>query len=149
MVSDPQKFLDSLLSYDKDAIGPEIIERADPYMLREDFDPAVVKKVSKACTSICMWARAMHTYYNVSLAIEPKRLALAEAQSSLAVTMTELAEAKATLAGVEAKLTDLNDKFRQGKQKQDELKAEVARCQAQVRVARFPNPASLFSDCPE
>jgi len=132
LVKDPQKFLDSLLSYDKDAIGPEIIERADPYMLREDFDPAVVKKVSKACTSICMWARAMHTYYNVSLAIEPKRLALAEAQSSLAVTMTELAEAKATLAGVEAKLTDLNDKFRQGKQKQDELKAEVARCQAQL-----------------
>ena len=101
-------------------------------MLREDFDPAAIKKVSKACTSICMWARAMHTYYNVSLAIEPKRAALAEAQASLEVTMGELAEAKATLAGVEANLAELNDKFEAGKAKQDELKAEVSRCQAQL-----------------
>ena len=132
LVKDPVKFLDSLLSYDKDAISAEIIERADPYMLREDFDPAAIKKVSKACTSICMWARAMHTYYNVSLAIAPKRAALVEAQASLEVTMGELAEAKATLAGVEAKLKDLNDKFDAGKAKQDELKAEVARCKAQL-----------------
>ena len=132
LVKDPVKFLESLLSYDKDAISAEIIEKADPYMLREDFDPAAIKKVSKACTSICMWARAMHTYYNVSLAIEPKRAALAEAQASLEVTMGELAEAKATLAGVEANLAELNDKFEAGKKKQDELKAEVARCQAQL-----------------
>ena len=132
LVKDPVKFLDLLLSYDKDAISAEIIEKADPYMLREDFDPAAIKKVSKACTSICMWARAMHTYYNVSLAIEPKRAALKEAQASLEVTMGELAEAKATLAGVEANLAELNDKFEAGKAKQDELKAEVSRCQAQL-----------------
>jgi dynein heavy chain len=46
--------------------------------------------------------------------------------------MGELAEAKATLAGVEANLAELNDKFEAGKKKQDELKAEVARCQAQL-----------------
>jgi dynein heavy chain len=132
LVKDPVKFLESLMSYDKDAISAEIIEKADPYMLREDFDPAAIKKVSKACTSICMWARAMHTYYNVSLAIEPKRAALKEAQASLEVTMGELADAKATLAGVEANLAELNDKFEAGKAKQDELKAEVSRCQAQL-----------------
>ena len=110
LVKDPVKFFDSLLTYDKDAISAEIIEKADPYG-RDDFEPAAIKKVSKACTSICMWARAMHTYYNVSLAIEPKRAALAEAQASLEVTMGELKEAKETLAGVEAKLEDLNDKF--------------------------------------
>ena len=132
LVKDPVKFLDSLLTYDKDAITAEIIEKADPYMARDDFEPAAIKKVSKACTSICMWARAMHTYYNVSLAIEPKRAALAEAQASLEVTMGELKEAKETLAGVEAKLKDLNDKFEAAKRKQDDLKAEVARCEAQL-----------------
>ena len=73
------------------------------------FEPAAIKKVSKACTSICMWARAMHTYYNVSLAIEPKRTALAETQASLEVTMGS-SRRRETLAGV-GKLKDLNDKF--------------------------------------
>ena len=132
LVKDPVKFLDSLLTYDKDAITAEIIEKADPYMRgADDFEPRRVKKVSKACTSICMWARAMHTYYNVSLAIEPKRAALAG--SSRRPSRSPWASSKeAETAGVEAKLKDLNDKFEAAKRKQDDLKAEVARCEAQL-----------------
>jgi dynein heavy chain len=35
----------------------------------EEFTPEAVAKVSKACTSICMWVRAMHLYHTVSLSV--------------------------------------------------------------------------------
>ena len=48
----------------------------------EEFTPDAVAKVSKACTSICMWVRAMYIYHNVALGVAPKRAALKAAQVS-------------------------------------------------------------------
>ena len=67
---------------------------------REDFTVEAIAKVSKACTSICMWARAMHMYHNVSLSVAPKRAALAAAQAELDATMATLHAAQVSwLAG--------------------------------------------------
>ncbi len=54
-------------------------------------------QVSKACTSICMWVRAMHKYHTVALSVAPKRAALAQAQGQLDATLAELAAAQAKL----------------------------------------------------
>ena len=54
-------------------------------------------QVSKACTSICMWVRAMYKYHTVALSVAPKRAALAQAQSQLDATLAELAAAQAKL----------------------------------------------------
>jgi dynein heavy chain len=132
MLNDPTAFLDSLMTYDKENISEDIIKKAEPYMCREDFTVDAIRKVSKACTSICMWATAMYTYYNVSVSVEPKRQKLAGAQASLEVTMGELAEAKATLVAVEGKLKDLNANFEGAEKKQNELKDQVAKCTAQL-----------------
>jgi len=59
-----------------------------------------VARVSKACTSICMWARAMHSYYMVCKEVEPKRALLAEAQGQLDEVMIELNGARAKLKEV-------------------------------------------------
>lgn len=61
-----------------------------PPAQREDFTPEAISKVSKACTSICMWARAMYVYHNVALSVAPKRAALAAAQDQLNATMEAL-----------------------------------------------------------
>ena len=55
------------MTYDKENIPADVIKKIEPYIGREDFTPEAIAKVSKACTSICMWARAMHTYYLVSV----------------------------------------------------------------------------------
>lgn len=39
----------------------------------EEFTPEAVSKVSKACTSICMWVRAMYVYHNVALQVRQGR----------------------------------------------------------------------------
>lgn len=66
----------------------------EPYIALEEFTPEAVSKVSRACTSICMWVRAMHLYNTVALSVAPKRAALAAAQATLDKTLAELAEAQ-------------------------------------------------------
>ena len=71
-------------NHKKDNIPDKVIDKIQPYMENEGFEPAAIAKSSKACTSICMWVRAMHKYHFVAKGVEPKRRALAEAQEELA-----------------------------------------------------------------
>ena len=73
-LQDPGKFLDSLFKYDRDNIPDPVITKIQPYIDNSDFMPAAIAKVSKACTSICQWVRAMHKYHFVVRAVAPKRV---------------------------------------------------------------------------
>ena len=53
------KFLPNLEKYDKDNIAPEIIAKAKPYTERDDFDPKIILKASKAAAGLCKWIHAM------------------------------------------------------------------------------------------
>ena len=52
----------------------QVITKIQPYIDNEDFTPAAIQKVSKACTSICAWVRAMDKYHFVARAVAPKRV---------------------------------------------------------------------------
>ena len=60
LLQDPGRFLDSLFKYDKDNISADTIDKIEPYISNDEFQPAAIARVSKACTSICQWVRAMH-----------------------------------------------------------------------------------------
>lgn len=51
-------------------------------------------QVSKACTSLCMWAHAIYKYYFVNKVVKPKKEALNEAKERLAETLEVLEEAR-------------------------------------------------------
>uniref|UniRef100_A0A803W4G1 Dynein axonemal heavy chain 1 n=1 Tax=Ficedula albicollis TaxID=59894 RepID=A0A803W4G1_FICAL len=74
LLQDPVQFLNSLYDYDKDNIPESVIKAIQPYIDNEEFQPAAIAKVSKACTSICQWVRAMHKYHFVAKIVEPKRV---------------------------------------------------------------------------
>ena len=57
LLSEPAKFLESLFKYDKDNIPEPVINKIQPYIDNPIFTPANIEKVSKACTSLCQWAR--------------------------------------------------------------------------------------------
>lgn len=61
-------------SFLQDNIPDTVITLVQPYIDNEEFQPASIAKVSKACTSICQWVRAMHVYHFVAKAVEPKRV---------------------------------------------------------------------------
>lgn len=55
LLSDPSRFLESLIGYDPEHIPEAIVRRISPYMTNENFLPERVRNASRACTSICMW----------------------------------------------------------------------------------------------
>ena len=50
-------FIQNLKDYDKDNIPEKIIKSLQKYIKMSDFDPESVGRVSKACKSLCMWAK--------------------------------------------------------------------------------------------
>ena len=116
-------------NHKKDNIPDKVIDKIQPYMENEGFEPAAIAKSSKACTSICMWVRAMHKYHFVAKGVEPKRRALAEAQEELAATQIILDKARAKLAEVEEGLRQLNENLKQTVAKKNELEFNTKQCE--------------------
>ncbi|XP_047438259.1 dynein axonemal heavy chain 1 [Mugil cephalus] len=132
LLQDPGKFLESLFKYDKENIPDSVINLVQPYIDNEEFQPAAIAKVSKACTSICQWVRAMHVYHFVARAVEPKRQALQEAQDDLAVTQKILDDANEKLAAVEGGIATLQAKYQDCLAKKEELDNKYQLCEARL-----------------
>uniref|UniRef100_A0A8C5ZKT2 Dynein axonemal heavy chain 1 n=1 Tax=Marmota marmota marmota TaxID=9994 RepID=A0A8C5ZKT2_MARMA len=135
LLQDPGRFLESLFKFDKDNIGDVVIKAIQPYIDNEEFQPAAIAKVSKACTSICQWVRAMHKYHFVAKAVEPKRQALREAQDDLEVTQKILEEAKQRLREVEEGIATMQAKYRECIAKKEELEVKCDQCEQRLNRA--------------
>lgn len=135
VLANANKFMESLLTFDKDNIPDAIITKVAPYMEDPNFTPEAIEKSSKACTAICMWARAMHTYHFVAKAVEPKKQALAEAQVELDATLAVLKTAQDSLKQVSDRLAELERSYRGAVAKKEELAAKVVQCQVQLQNA--------------
>ncbi|XP_067855101.1 dynein axonemal heavy chain 1 [Heptranchias perlo] len=143
LLQDPAKFLESLFKYDKDNIPDSVIKSIQPYIDNEDFMPAAIAKVSKACTSICQWVRAMHKYHFIARAVEPKRQALREAQEDLAATQKILEEAKGRLEDVELGIAALEAKYLDCVAKKEELENKCEQCEQRlIRADKLINGLS-------
>uniref|UniRef100_A0A8C9DGR4 Dynein axonemal heavy chain 1 n=1 Tax=Prolemur simus TaxID=1328070 RepID=A0A8C9DGR4_PROSS len=132
LLQDPGRFLESLFKFDKDNIGEAVIKAIQPYIDNEEFQPAAIAKVSKACTSICQWVRAMHKYHFVAKAVEPKRQALREAQDDLEVTQRILEEAKQRLLEVENGIATMQAKYRECIAKKEDLELKCDQCEQRL-----------------
>ncbi|XP_059176982.1 dynein axonemal heavy chain 1-like [Physella acuta] len=132
LLQDPTKFLESLFKFDKDNIPEDVIKKIQPYIDDEAFTPAAIAKVSKACTSICQWVRAMHKYHFVAKSVAPKREKLRIAQEELSETQRILDEAKARLEAVEEGLATLQAKYDDCVRKKDELENKCKECEARL-----------------
>ena len=89
-------------------------------------------QVSKACTSICQWVRAMHKYHFVAKGVAPKREALRIAQEELAETQRILDAARKRLAEVEEGIATLQAKYEDCIRKKDELQTKTQECEGRL-----------------
>jgi dynein heavy chain len=125
---DPKKLLEDLFDFDKDNIPEPVIKKIEPYIHREDFDAAAIKKASVACEALCLWVRAMYKYHFIAKAVAPKKAQLMEAEAELAITREKLDKAKADLQVVEDKLAKLDADYKASIQKQNDLQREIEMC---------------------
>ncbi|CAM9108221.1 unnamed protein product, partial [Ectocarpus fasciculatus] len=135
LLGDAKAFLASLFSFDKDNIPDRIIRQITPFMEDPGFTPAAIERSSKACTAICMWARAMFKYHFVALGVAPKRARLKEAEDELSVVMALLAKSKAALQEVNDRLGALEAAYNEAVDKKDMLEKKEASCKIQLSNA--------------
>ena len=128
VLADPTKFLNDLFEFEKDNIKESTIKKIQPYIDNPEFTPQAISKVSKACTSICLWVCAMHKYYNVARMVEPKKKALAEAQAELDVTLAKLAAAQKELKEVNDRVEQLELKFNEAVNEKTVLTNKYEQC---------------------
>ncbi|VDD79452.1 unnamed protein product [Mesocestoides corti] len=132
MLQDPGKFLDSLLNFDRDNIPDAIIARIQPYIDSEAFTPQAISKVSKACTSICLWVRAMFKYHHVAKTVAPKRAAIKAAEKELQETEFILKEARIRLQSCKDRIAGLQVKYDECTLRQQELENKSNLCEARL-----------------
>ncbi|OQR87505.1 dynein heavy chain 6, axonemal [Thraustotheca clavata] len=66
-------FLDRLINYDKDNIPEALLKKLSKCVANPGMSVEIVSKVSKAATSLCMWAHAMDVYSKVAKEVGPKK----------------------------------------------------------------------------
>ena len=135
LLTDAKVFINSLFNFDKDNIPDRIIRNIAPFMDDPNFTPAAIERSSKACTAICMWARAMYKYHFVALGVAPKRARLREAEEELAVVMAQLADAKALLQSVNDRIAELETSYNEAVEKKDMLEKKEISCKLQLNNA--------------
>lgn len=131
------KFLQTLKEYDKDNINPKFIEIIRKKFVNDpNFEPEIVKKASVAACGMCKWVRAMEAYDRVAKVVAPKKEALAQAESELAVTMGELKKKQDALQAVEDELAALQAQFKAACDKKKDLEDEVDLCGKKLERAK-------------
>eukprot|EP01116_Phalansterium_solitarium_P008654 TRINITY_DN225_c0_g1_i6.p1 TRINITY_DN225_c0_g1~~TRINITY_DN225_c0_g1_i6.p1 ORF type:complete len:4288 (+),score=2116.54 TRINITY_DN225_c0_g1_i6:207-13070(+) len=134
MLSD-MHFLESLIEFDKDHIPDPIIDKLHPYMLNPEFVVAKIQKVSVAATSLCKWVRAVETYHHVLKEVNPKKLALAQAEAELKDVIDNLARMRSELAAMQDKIATLNASLKEAEEKLEGLTTQARKCEVQMERA--------------
>jgi dynein heavy chain, axonemal len=132
VLQDAKKLLQDLKDFDKDNIPESVITEVEPLVKDPEFTFEVVDKASKACSGICLWVHAMHTYYFVAKNVEPKKAKLREAQASLDATMEKLTAVKARLKEVLDKLAELERNLANANAEKERLEKEAALAEARL-----------------
>jgi dynein heavy chain, axonemal len=125
-------FMDKLKDYDKDNMNPKVIKKVMKWYDDPRFQPELVKAQSSAAMALCMWVRAMIIYDRVAKNIEPKKLALKEAESQLAKTMAELDAKKKALQAVLDKVALLQKTLKETQAKKADLEAQADKAKKQL-----------------
>ena len=135
LLTDAKVFINSLFTFDKENIPDRVVKAIAPFMDDPAFTPQAIEKASKACTAVCMWARAMYKFHFVNLGVAPKRARLAEAEAELKIVMEQLAIAMATLKEVNDRLAGLEAAFNAAVEKKDQLEKKEQSCKVQLSNA--------------
>lgn len=77
----------------------------------EDFVPEKIKTKSTAAAGLCDWILNIVQYYDVVVTVEPKKIAVAQAQESLRQATEKKEEVDALVAKLNAQLAILQADF--------------------------------------
>eukprot|EP01028_Stygiella_incarcerata_P006636 TRINITY_DN270_c0_g1_i1.p1 TRINITY_DN270_c0_g1~~TRINITY_DN270_c0_g1_i1.p1 ORF type:complete len:4523 (-),score=1222.92 TRINITY_DN270_c0_g1_i1:192-13760(-) len=130
-----QGFLNSLLNYDRDSVDDEIVELCQPYLQMEDWDADKARSASGNVAGLCTWVSSMCLYHEVAKIVQPKIIALREAEAQLRVANARLKAKEDELAVVEEELNKIQQEFDSMMKKKQELQEDADRTRKRMTSA--------------
>lgn len=107
LLSEPKKFLNDMINYDKDNIPDTLIAKIKPMMEKEELSEKKVANASGALVAVRVWILAMITYHEVLKIVNPKRAIAAEMGAKLSIVQANLNEKQARVREINEKLDKL------------------------------------------
>jgi dynein heavy chain len=87
---------------DDESIPAKNFDAIRPVLADETFIPEIIMKSSPAASGLCDWIINITLYFDVVVSVEPKKLAVKEAQETLAAANAKKAEVDILVAGLNA-----------------------------------------------
>ncbi|KAL0232167.1 hypothetical protein PCE1_003163 [Barthelona sp. PCE] len=138
-------FLKNLQNYDKDSIPRRIRNKVKrQYISLEEFDPKRIQRVSEAANCLCQWVIAVSKYADVVEVVGPKRQALKEAESNLAVMQAELNGKQAELDEKETIVARLKASYQAALDKQNAISDDIE--DTKIKLQRAEKLTSGLAD---
>eukprot|EP01059_Diplonema_ambulator_P016445 TRINITY_DN279_c0_g3_i1.p1 TRINITY_DN279_c0_g3~~TRINITY_DN279_c0_g3_i1.p1 ORF type:complete len:4125 (+),score=1634.24 TRINITY_DN279_c0_g3_i1:116-12490(+) len=126
-------FMKQLKDLDAEQIPDGIIKKMNKnYMNNPEFEPEKVKSSSVAAMSLCMWARAVVNFNQVTKNIAPLKAKHAVAEASLREAQDKLQKARDKLTEVENKVAKLQSKMQAAIDKKKMLEDDIATTEARL-----------------
>lgn len=116
-------------------IPPRNFDAIRATLADETFTPEIVLKSHAAASGLCDWIINITLYYDVVVSVEPKKLAVAEAQATLAAANAKKAEVDALVAKLNAELAELNAAYQKAMDEKNTAIAESERCERKLNLA--------------
>jgi len=111
LMSNVGEFLDALLTYDKENIPQENLVEVKKYLQDAEFNADFVRGKSFAASGLCSWVCNIVTFYEVYCDVEPKRIALREANAQLEAAQAKLSKIMEKIKKLDEALAKLTAEF--------------------------------------
>ena len=139
LMQNPAALLDQLKGFgacvDADKVPPQNFKAIRATLAEETFTKEAISGKSAAAGGLCDWVINITMYYDVVISVEPKKLAVAEAQETLAAANSKKEEMETLVADLTEKLAKLQKEFKIAMDAKEAAEAEAARCASRLDLA--------------
>jgi dynein heavy chain len=139
LMGNPAALLETLRGFgalvEKDQVPAMNFKAIRPTLAEETFTKELILIKSQAAGGICDWVINITMYYDVVVSVEPKKIAVAEAQEQLAAANAKKAEMEELVADLTDKLNKLMVAYDAAMDKKNKAEAEAARCASRLDLA--------------
>uniref|UniRef100_A0A7S2QUS9 Uncharacterized protein n=1 Tax=Triparma pacifica TaxID=91992 RepID=A0A7S2QUS9_9STRA len=140
LMSNVKEYMEYLVKI-KDAVdngtAPHInFKEVREYIAMEDFNVQTIMSKNSAAAGLCSFVLNIVIYYDIVVTVEPKRIALAEANEQLANANKRLAEVMANVAELEEKLSILTTDLAEADATKKEALDAVAKGESKLNLAQ-------------
>ena len=107
-----------------------------PYLAMEHFNVETIESKNRAAAGLCAWVVNIVKYHDTIVSVEPKRLALKDANSRLSTANSILAGVNEHVAGLTTRLRKLTDAYDEANRKKQAAIDEVELGQRRLDLAQ-------------